>query len=114
MRLSHRFGPLADASHGRDKVGSLLGQIKHQNEKKMRMMSEVFITCAVTGAGSAVERSPHVPVTPEQIADSAIEAARARAAVVHIHVRDCNTKRGVAGSRRGGEAHLKLEAEFGD
>ncbi|MCC8949398.1 3-keto-5-aminohexanoate cleavage protein [Bradyrhizobium sp. Arg62] len=57
------------------------------------MISEVFITCAVTGAGSNVERSPRVPVTPEQIADSAIEAARAGAAVVHIHVRDLNDPR---------------------
>lgn len=58
------------------------------------MISEVFITCALTGAGAAVERSPHVPVTPEQIAQSAIEAARAGAAVVHIHVRDPKTRRG--------------------
>lgn len=58
------------------------------------MISEVFITCAVTGAGSNVERSPHVPVTPEQIADSAIEAARAGAAVLHIHVRDPKTRWG--------------------
>ncbi|MCK1478317.1 3-keto-5-aminohexanoate cleavage protein [Bradyrhizobium sp. 197] len=58
------------------------------------MISEVFITCALTGAGNAVERSPHVPVTPQQIAQSAIEAARAGAAVVHIHVRDPTTRRG--------------------
>lgn len=58
------------------------------------MITEVFITCALTGAGSSVERSPHVPVTPEQIAQSAIEATRAGAAVVHIHVRDPETRRG--------------------
>src|SRR2546421_11675289 len=59
------------------------------------MLSEVFITCAVTGSGAkSVERSPHVPVTPDQIADSAIEAARAGAAVVHIHVRDPETRWG--------------------
>ncbi|WIW50263.1 3-keto-5-aminohexanoate cleavage protein (plasmid) [Bradyrhizobium sp. 62B] len=58
------------------------------------MISEVFITCAVTGSGSNVERSPHVPVTPEQIANSAIEAARAGAGVVHIHVRDPQTRQG--------------------
>ncbi|WFU71221.1 3-keto-5-aminohexanoate cleavage protein [Bradyrhizobium sp. CB2312] len=57
------------------------------------MISEVFITCAVTGGGKAPS-SPHVPVTPEQIADSAIEAARAGAAVVHIHVRNPETGRG--------------------
>src|SRR5262249_54979296 len=55
---------------------------------------EVFVTCAVTGAGDTVGRSEHVPVTPEQIADSALEAARAGAAVVHIHVRDPDTGRG--------------------
>jgi uncharacterized protein (DUF849 family) len=55
---------------------------------------EVFVTCAITGAGETVGRSEHVPVTPEQIADSAIEAARAGAAVVHIHVRDPETGRG--------------------
>jgi uncharacterized protein (DUF849 family) len=52
------------------------------------MNTEAFITCAVTGAGDTTARSAHVPVTPEQIADSALEAARAGAAVVHIHVRD--------------------------
>jgi uncharacterized protein (DUF849 family) len=55
---------------------------------------EVFVTCAVTGAGDTVGRSAHVPVTPEQIADAAIEAARAGAAVAHIHVRDPDTGRG--------------------
>ena len=55
---------------------------------------EVFVTCAVTGAGDTVARSEHVPVTPEQIADSALDAARAGAAVVHIHVRDPETGRG--------------------
>jgi uncharacterized protein (DUF849 family) len=53
-----------------------------------------FITCAITGAGDTVGRSPHVPVTPDQIAGSAIEAAEAGAAVVHIHVRDPATGRG--------------------
>jgi uncharacterized protein (DUF849 family) len=55
---------------------------------------EVFITCAVTGAGATTERSDRVPVTPGQIADAAIEAARAGAAVAHIHVRDPGTGRG--------------------
>jgi uncharacterized protein (DUF849 family) len=53
-----------------------------------------FITCAITGAGDTVGRSPHVPITPDQIAQSAIEAAEAGAAVVHIHVRDPETGRG--------------------
>jgi len=58
------------------------------------MISEAFITCAVTGAGETVGRSEHVPVTPDQIAASALEAARAGAAVVHIHVRDPASGRG--------------------
>jgi uncharacterized protein (DUF849 family) len=55
---------------------------------------EVFITCAVTGAGATTGKSERVPVTPEAIADSAIEAARAGAAIAHIHVRDPETGRG--------------------
>jgi uncharacterized protein (DUF849 family) len=55
---------------------------------------EVFITCAITGSGDTVGRSPHVPVTPEQIAISAIDAAKAGAAIVHIHVRDPETGKG--------------------
>jgi 3-dehydrocarnitine:acetyl-CoA trimethylamine transferase len=58
------------------------------------MNTEAFITCAVTGAGDTTARSDKVPVTPEQIADSALEAARAGAAVVHIHVRDPATGQG--------------------
>jgi uncharacterized protein (DUF849 family) len=49
---------------------------------------EVFITCAVTGSGATQDKSPHVPRTPEQIAASAIDAAKAGAAIVHCHVRD--------------------------
>jgi uncharacterized protein (DUF849 family) len=56
--------------------------------------TEAFITCAVTGAGDTAGASEHVPVTPEQIADSALAAARAGAAVVHIHVRDPETGHG--------------------
>lgn len=58
------------------------------------MNHEVFVTCAVTGAGDTASRSPHVPVTPEQIAGSAVEAAKAGASVVHIHVRDPKTGAG--------------------
>ncbi|WP_206439695.1 3-keto-5-aminohexanoate cleavage protein [Streptomyces scabichelini] len=57
----------------------------------MSMNQDVIITCALTGAGDTVRKSPHVPVTPEQIARSAVEAADAGAAVVHIHVRDPET-----------------------
>lgn len=54
----------------------------------LTMNREVFITCAVTGSGSTQDRSPHVPRSPKQIADSAIAAAKAGAAIVHCHVRD--------------------------
>lgn len=57
----------------------------------LAMNREVFITCAVTGSGGTQDRSPHVPRSPRQIADSAIAAARAGAAVVHCHVRDPDT-----------------------
>lgn len=52
---------------------------------------DVFITCAVTGAAESVDKSEHVPVTPKEIAAAAIEAARAGAAIAHIHVRDPET-----------------------
>ena len=57
----------------------------------LNMNREVFITCAVTGSGSTQDRSHHVPRSPKQIADSAIDAAKAGAAVVHCHVRDPDT-----------------------
>lgn len=57
----------------------------------LEMNREVFITCAVTGSGSTQDRSPHVPRSPQQIAESAIAAAKAGAAVVHCHVRDPET-----------------------
>lgn len=57
----------------------------------LQMNREVFITCAVTGSGATQDRSPHVPRSPKEIADSAIEAARAGAAIVHCHVRDPET-----------------------
>jgi len=51
-------------------------------------VSSVFITCAVTGSGDTVGKSDKVPFTPEAIAADCIAAARAGAAIVHIHVRD--------------------------
>ena len=57
----------------------------------LTMNREVFITCAVTGSGSTQDRSPHVPRSPKQIADAAIDAAKAGAAIVHCHVRDPET-----------------------
>jgi len=55
------------------------------------MNRDVFITCAVTGSGDTAGKSPHVPRSPKQIAESAIDAAKAGAAVVHCHVRDPET-----------------------
>jgi uncharacterized protein (DUF849 family) len=60
----------------------------------LQINSSAFITCALTGAGATTDISDKVPVTPEQIAASAIEAAQAGAAVVHIHVRDPQTGKG--------------------
>ncbi|GBQ26165.1 3-keto-5-aminohexanoate cleavage protein [Gluconacetobacter azotocaptans] len=55
------------------------------------MTSKLFITCAVTGSGDTASRHPDLPITPKQIADAAIAAARAGAAIAHIHVRDPRT-----------------------
>lgn len=57
----------------------------------LSMNRRVFITCAVTGSGATQGRSNHVPRSPKQIADSAIAAAKAGAAIVHCHVRDPET-----------------------
>ena len=58
------------------------------------MNKDVIISCAVTGAGDTVGKHPSIPVTPEQIASAAIEAASAGAAIAHIHVRDPKTGKG--------------------
>jgi 3-dehydrocarnitine:acetyl-CoA trimethylamine transferase len=55
------------------------------------MQRKVMISCAVTGSADTPGRNPAVPVTPAQIAQSAIDAAKAGAAIVHIHVRDPQT-----------------------
>ena len=55
------------------------------------MNQDVIITCAVTGDDTKVTKSPYCAVTPEQIANTAIEAAQAGAAIVHIHVREPET-----------------------
>jgi uncharacterized protein (DUF849 family) len=54
----------------------------------LRPNPEAFITCAVTGSADSVRKNPNVPVTPAQIADSALAAHAAGAAIVHLHVRD--------------------------
>lgn len=58
------------------------------------MSRPVIITCALTGDSDTPGKSPHVPVTPEEIAHDAMAAAAAGAAIVHIHVRDPQTRRG--------------------
>jgi uncharacterized protein (DUF849 family) len=58
------------------------------------MNHHVIVTCALTGAGDTVGKNPHVPVTPQQIAEAAVEAANAGATVVHCHVRDPQTGKG--------------------
>ncbi len=57
----------------------------------LSMSKEVFLTCAVTGAGGTQDKSPHVPRSPKDIATAAIDAAKAGAAIVHCHVRDPET-----------------------
>ena len=54
----------------------------------MYQQKSVIISCAVTGAIHTPSMSPHLPVTPEEIAESAIAAARAGAAIIHLHARD--------------------------
>ncbi len=58
------------------------------------MNRDVIITCAVTGAGDTVAKHDGVPVTPESVAEAAISAAKAGAAIAHIHVRDPETGQG--------------------
>ncbi|MAA54003.1 MAG: NADPH:quinone reductase [Porticoccaceae bacterium] len=55
------------------------------------MNRSVIITCAVTGSGDSASKTPHLPITPKQIADASIDAAKAGAAIAHIHVRDPDT-----------------------
>src|SRR5262249_19788147 len=55
------------------------------------MQRKVIISCAVTGSADSPGKNPAVPVTPEQIANSCVDAARAGAAIVHIHVRNPKT-----------------------
>jgi len=56
-----------------------------------RFNRNVVLTCAVTGSGESAGKTPHLPVTPKEIADASIEAAKAGAAIAHIHVRDPDT-----------------------
>lgn len=58
------------------------------------MNTDVILTCALTGAGDTTSKSEYVPVTPEQIANAALEAANAGASIVHVHVRNVETGKG--------------------
>ncbi|MDB5545732.1 MAG: hypothetical protein JWO64_2881, partial [Hyphomicrobiales bacterium] len=51
-------------------------------------LDKVFITCAITGNLTLPEQTPHLPITPEEIANSALGAAEMGAAIVHLHVRE--------------------------
>jgi len=59
----------------------------------MAARNKVIITCAVTGAIHTPSMSPHLPVTPEEIAEAGIAAAEAGAAILHLHARDPDTGR---------------------
>src|SRR5712691_11576849 len=60
---------------------------------EMARRGKVIISCAVTGSIHVPSQSPYLPLTPEQIAESAIGAAEAGAAIVHLHARDPETGR---------------------
>ena len=56
------------------------------------MNNKVIVSCAVTGSGDTAKKHPDLPKTPEQIARAAIDAAKAGAAIAHIHVREPDGK----------------------
>ena len=74
-----------------DLIGEELATSADAGAEPRRVNTEAFITCAVTGVGATTARSELVPITPEQIAGAGLEAARAGAAIVHLHVRDPET-----------------------
>src|SRR5262247_4743344 len=85
--------------------------IRQQTQKGARAMNtDVILTCAVTGAGDTVGKHPAIPITPQQIADAAIEAANAGAAIVHIHVRNPETGKGSRDPRLYGDVVERLRA----
>lgn len=61
------------------------------NTNDQRLNRHVILTCAVTGSGDSAGKTPHLPKTPKEIADASIDAAKAGAAIAHIHVRDPKT-----------------------
>ncbi|MGH6907584.1 MAG: 3-keto-5-aminohexanoate cleavage protein, partial [Aestuariivirga sp.] len=78
------------------------------------MNPKIIITCAVTGAGDTVGKHPAIPVTPEQIANAALEAASAGATVVHCHVRDPKTSKGARGVHLYAEVMERIRARNKD
>lgn len=77
-------------------------------------MTKTIICCAVTGSADTPSKSPAVPVTPEQIATSAVDAAKAGAAIVHIHVRDPKTTRPSMALEHYGEVVERIRASGTD
>src|SRR6516164_8156477 len=72
-----------------DQPGRRQGRNQFQGERAMpQPRDKVIITCAVTGNQTLPSMTPHLPITPEQIADACLGAAEAGAAITHIHVRD--------------------------
>ena len=53
-------------------------------------MSKLIITCALCGVGTTKAQTPHVPITPDEIAADAVECVKAGASILHVHVRDEN------------------------
>ncbi|HUR43244.1 MAG TPA: 3-keto-5-aminohexanoate cleavage protein [Aestuariivirga sp.] len=78
------------------------------------MNPKIIITCAVTGAGDTVGKHPAIPVTPQQIADSALEAASAGATIVHCHVRDPKTGKGARSVHLYAEVMERIRAKNND
>ena len=78
------------------------------------MNRDVIITCAVTGSGDTADKHPELPITPEQIATSALGAADAGAAIVHLHVRDLETGKGTRDVALYEEAVRLVKAENTD
>ena len=66
---------------------------RHRRRPQWPPSNKVIITCAVTGAIHTPSMSPYLPVTPDEIAEAAIGAAEAGAAIVHLHARDAETGR---------------------
>ena len=72
-------------------LNSLSCPLKGHQTMSLTMRKKVFITVALNGSGGTQDKSPHVPRSPQQIAEAAIAAAKSGAAVVHCHVRNPET-----------------------